>query len=69
MEFDTVYTRVCSWCCEIVIGTKNSSLISLQVMFFKCKKSTMERESDSGWGLKKFQGLILGINLKEEEGT
>ena len=42
MEFDNVYTGVCSWCCEIAIGTKNSSLISLQVMFFKCEKSTME---------------------------
>ena len=69
MEFDTVYTRVCSWCCEIVIGTKNSSLISWQVMLFKYEKSIMKRESGSGWGLKKFQGLILGINLKEEEGT
>ena len=28
-----------------------------------------ERESGSGWGLKKFQGLILGINLKKEEVT
>ena len=26
----------------IAIGTKNSSFISLQVMFFKCDKSTME---------------------------
>ena len=42
MEFDTVYTEVCSWCCEIAIGTKNSSFISLQVMFFKCDMSTME---------------------------
>ena len=42
MEFDTVYTRVCSWCCEIAVGTKNSSLISWQVMFFKHEKSTME---------------------------
>ena len=42
MEFDTVYTRVCSWCCEIAIGTKNCSFISLQVMFFKFDKSTME---------------------------
>ena len=29
-------------CCEIVVGTKNSSLISWQVMFFKREKSTME---------------------------
>ena len=42
MEFDTVYTEVCSSCCEIVVGTKNSSLISWQVMFFKHEKSTME---------------------------
>ena len=42
MEFETVYTRVCSWCCEIAVGTKKSSLISWQVMFFKCEKSTME---------------------------
>ena len=42
MEFDTVYTGVCSWYCEIAIGTKNSSLISWQVMFFNIKKSTME---------------------------
>ena len=42
MEFDIVYTRIFSWCCEIAIGTKNSSFISLQVMFFKCDKSTME---------------------------
>ena len=42
MEFDTVYTGVCSWCCEIVVGTKNSSLISWQVMFFNCEKFTME---------------------------
>ena len=42
MEFDTVYTEVCSLCCEIIIGTKNTSLISWQVMFFKHEKSTME---------------------------
>ena len=42
MEFDTVYTGVCSSCCEIDVGTKNSSLISWQVMFFKCEKSIME---------------------------
>ena len=42
MEFDNVYTGVCSWCCEIAIGTKNSSLISWQVMFFNREKSTME---------------------------
>ena len=42
MEFDTVYIGVCSRCCEIAIGTKNSSLISWQVMFFKREKSTME---------------------------
>ena len=42
MEFDTVYTGVCSWCYEIVVGIKNSSLISWQVMFFKREKSTME---------------------------
>ena len=42
MEFDNVYTWVCSWCYEIAIGTKNSSLISWQVMFFNCEKSTME---------------------------
>ena len=42
MEFGNVYTGVCSWCCEIVLGTKNSSLISWQVMFFKCEKSTVE---------------------------
>ena len=42
MEFDIVYTGVCSGCCEIVVGTKNSSLISWQVMFFKREKSTME---------------------------
>ena len=28
MEFDTVYTGICSWCCEIAVGTKNSSLIN-----------------------------------------
>ena len=33
MEFNTVYTGVYSWCCEIAVGTKNSSLISWQVMF------------------------------------
>ena len=38
-------------------------------MLFKYEKSIMKRESGSGWGLKKFQGLILGINLKEKEGT
>ena len=43
MEFDTVYTGVCSSCCEIDVGTKNSSLISWQVMFFKREKSTMEK--------------------------
>ena len=42
MEFDNVYTGVCSWCCEITIDTKNSSLISWQVMFFNREKSTME---------------------------
>ena len=42
MEFDTVYTGVCSWCCEIAIGTKNSRFISLQAMFFKRDMSTME---------------------------
>ena len=42
MEFDIVYTGVCSWCCEIAVGTKNSSLISWQVMFFKREKFTME---------------------------
>ena len=42
MEFDTVYTGVCFWCCEIAVGTKNSSFISLQVMFFKHEKSTIE---------------------------
>ena len=42
MEFDIVYTGVCYWCCEIAVGTKNSSLISWQVMFFKREKSTME---------------------------
>ena len=41
MEFDTVYTGVWSWCCEITVGTKNSSLISWQVMLFKREKSTM----------------------------
>ena len=46
MEFDTVYTEIFSWCCEIAIGTKNSSFISLQVMFFKCDKSTMEKWSN-----------------------
>ena len=43
MEFDTVYTGVCSSCCEIDVGTKNSSLISWQVMFFKREKSTIEK--------------------------
>ena len=33
---------VCFGCCEIAVGTKNSSLISWQVMFFKHEKSTME---------------------------
>ena len=42
MEFNTVYTGVCSWCCEIAVGTKNSTLISWQVMFLKHEKSTME---------------------------
>ena len=42
MEFDTIYIGFFSWCCEIAIGTKNSSLISWQVIFFKCEKSTME---------------------------
>ena len=42
MEFDTVYTRVCSWCCEIAVGTKISNMISWKVMFFKCEKSRME---------------------------
>ena len=42
MEFNTVYTGVCSWCCEIAVGTKNSSLISWQVMFLKHEMSTME---------------------------
>ena len=42
MEFDTVYTGVCSSCCEIDVGTKNSSLISWQVMFFNCEKYKME---------------------------
>ena len=42
MEFDIVYIGVCSWHCEIAIGTKNSSFISLQIMFFKYDKSTME---------------------------
>ena len=42
MEFDTVYTGVCSWCYEIVVGTKNSNLISWPVMFFNHEKSTME---------------------------
>ena len=42
MEFDTVYTEVCSLCCEIIVGIKNTSLISWQVMFFKHEKSTME---------------------------
>ena len=42
MEFDNVYTEVCSWCCEIATGNKNSSLISWQVMFFNCEKSTTE---------------------------
>ena len=42
MEFDTVYTEVCSLCCEIIVGTKNTSLISWQVMFFKREKSTMK---------------------------
>ena len=43
MEFTTVYTGVCSWCCEMAVGTKNSSIISWQVMFFKLEKSTMEK--------------------------
>ena len=30
MEFDTVYTGVCSRCCEIAVATKNFSLISWQ---------------------------------------
>ena len=42
MEFDNVYTGVCSWCCEIAIGTKNSSLISWQVVFSNHEKYTME---------------------------
>ena len=42
MEFDNVYTGVCSRCCEIAIGTKNSSLISWHVMFFNREKYTME---------------------------
>ena len=42
MEFDTVYTGFCSWCYEIAVGIKNSSLISSQVMFFKHEKSTIE---------------------------
>ena len=42
MEFDTVYTEVCSWCCEIAVDTKNSSLISWQVMFYNGEKSTMK---------------------------
>ena len=42
MEFDTVYIGVCSWCCEIAVGTKNYRLINWQVMFFKREKSTME---------------------------
>ena len=42
MEFDTVYIGVCYRCCEIAIGTKNSSFISLPVMFFKRDKSTVE---------------------------
>ena len=42
MEFDIVHTGVCSWCCEIAVGTKNSSLISQRVMFFKRENSTME---------------------------
>ena len=42
MEFDTVYIGVCSWCCEIAVGTKNSSLINWQVMFFNGEKSTMK---------------------------
>ena len=43
MEFDTEYIGVCSWCREIVVDTKNSSMISWQVMFFKRKKSRMEK--------------------------
>ena len=43
MEFDTVYAGVCSWCREIAVGTKNSSMISWQVMFFKREKSRMEK--------------------------
>ena len=46
MKFDTVYIGVCSWCCEIVVGTKNSSLNSWQVVFFKHEKSTMENFYD-----------------------
>ena len=42
MEFDTVHTGVCSWCCEIAIGTKISSMISWKVMFFKYEKSKIE---------------------------
>ena len=41
MEFDIVYTGVCSWFCEIAVGTKNSSLISWQIMFFNREKSTI----------------------------
>ena len=42
MEFDTVYTGVCSSCCEIDVGTKNSSLISWQIMFSNREKFTIE---------------------------
>ena len=42
MEFDTLYIGVCYRCCEIAIGTKNSSFISLPIMFFKHDKSIVE---------------------------
>ena len=42
MKFDTEYTGVCSWCCEIASGTKSFSLISWQVTFFNHERFTME---------------------------
>ena len=42
MEYETLCTGVCSRCCEIDIGTKNSCMISWKIIFFKHEKSRME---------------------------
>ena len=64
MEFGNVYTRVCSWCCEIAIGTKNSSLIHWQVMFFN---DSLASHVLQPWKVYNGKHFISTINVLERK--